>query len=199
MSAPKHTTETNDRSETIDSISTEQTLLSKDTLSYEQELQNIKKQVGVFKGVSDGFLFGKFGLDAILGLIPFVGGTYTLGGGLWLLLKARQAKCSTFTQIYTLILIAIDTVIGMVLGIGDVADIFFRSHAWASDRIHDEVCNKLDEINEERSKLSLIAQPNNRETEFKGLFENQGWLKWLGITLIAAGCVYFLMSYYNVI
>lgn len=177
--------------------STDHTPLSKEVRAQEASLLAIKKQVGVFKGVSDAYLFGKFGLDAMLGFIPVVGSTYTLGGGLWLFLKARQAQCSAFTQIYTIILIIMDAIIGFFFGIGDIADIFFRSHAWASDRIHDEICDKLEDINKERQRLRLSLVENNRQSEFKGMFENQRWLRWLGITLVIAICAYFIMTYYS--
>ena len=99
-----------------------------------------------FKKISDGYLFGFVGLDALLGFIPVVGGIYTAGGGLWLLGIAIQSKCSAGTIAMCVALSVLDIIIGIFVGFGDVADVFFRSHAWIAERIIKEIDDKLETI-----------------------------------------------------
>ena len=114
----------------------------------EQTLRDVRMAVEKFKRISDGYLFGFFGVDALLSFIPFVGGLYTASGGLWLLSQAVKAKASLRTKAKIAAIIAADVAIGAFPIVGDAADIFLRSHAWAADLILAEIDAKVTLENE---------------------------------------------------
>lgn len=69
----------------------------------------------------------RFGLDAIIGLLPVVG---DLVGGLvgsYLVWEARNLGMSRWSQARMAANVGVDTMIGMVPLVGDVFDLFFRS------------------------------------------------------------------------
>lgn len=106
-------------------------------------LRAIRADVVAFRRQADGLLFGWIGLDALLTLLPGVGGLYSLGGGLYLAGKARRARCGPWTTIYGTGLILADVVIGAVVGGGDIVDLLFRSHAMFADHIVAVIDRKL--------------------------------------------------------
>ena len=120
----------------------------------EQTLREVRMAVEKFRRISDGYLFGFFGVDALLAFIPFVGGLYTAGGGLWLLSQAVKAKASLRTKAKIAGIIAADVAIGAFPILGDAADIFLRSHAWAADLILAEIDAKLPVSNRHASNGS---------------------------------------------
>jgi hypothetical protein len=105
----------------------------------EQRLREIRTAVEKFRRISDGYLFGFFGVDALLAFIPFIGGVYSAGGGLWLLSQAVKANASLVTKAKISAIIAADVAIGAFPILGDAADIFLRAHARAADLILAEI------------------------------------------------------------
>lgn len=106
-------------------------------------LHDVRDRVARFRRLSDGMLFGYVGLDAATGLLPGVGALYSAGGGLWLLRQAARARCSRRTMGYGTGLVAADVVVGAVPVLGDLMDVFLRSHAWFANRILEDIDTRL--------------------------------------------------------
>lgn len=70
----------------------------------------------------------RFGLDAIIGLVPIIGDLISQAISSYILWEARQIGVSrwTFTRMATNS--AIDTIVGMVPFIGDAFDVAFRAN-----------------------------------------------------------------------
>jgi hypothetical protein len=71
----------------------------------------------------------RFGWDAIIGLVPWVGDAATALFGSVIIFHAYHLRLPRVVQIRMLINIAIDMVIGIVPLVGDVADVFWKSNA----------------------------------------------------------------------
>ncbi|MGJ8562003.1 MAG: DUF4112 domain-containing protein [Alphaproteobacteria bacterium] len=161
-----------------------------------QKLKKTHEEATNFKKLSDGMFCG-IGLDAGIGLIPVIGGIYTVLGGMWLTTLAIRARCSFGTIASCVVLTLLDLIIGVFVGAGDVLDAFFRSHAWAATRIMSEIESKLEHINHTKGVYVRAwgATPNDpRLTEMRnvlfrdGQTESQYWMKWA----IPVGIVLFL-------
>ena len=114
-----------------------------------QHLQTVEKEIQHFRYISEELFFGTIGLDAIVGLIPIIGGLYTLTGGFWLLKKAKQIQCPPKTCRWILRLTFLDAAIGFIPGIGDIMDIFIRSHAWSVTEIEKHLQQQISKLEEE--------------------------------------------------
>ena len=110
------------------------------------DLLKIKGNIQRFKYLSEELIFGYVGLDALMGLIPVIGGVYTLSGGLWLYSQAKKLQLSKRINNKILRWVLIDTIIGTVPGIGDLADVFIRSHSWAVNELEKEIDKRLHEL-----------------------------------------------------
>ncbi|HEX7873164.1 MAG TPA: DUF4112 domain-containing protein [Sphingobium sp.] len=71
----------------------------------------------------------RFGLDAILGLIPIVGDIASAAMGAWIVWEARNLGLSKFQLVRMSANVAVDTAIGAVPFVGDAFDFFFRSNS----------------------------------------------------------------------
>lgn len=80
--------------------------------------------------LDDRFSVGgfRFGLDAVLGLIPGVGAIVTLAGGAVMLTSAWQLGLGSGVLARIVAYTALDAVIGAVPLIGDVFDFVFKAH-----------------------------------------------------------------------
>lgn len=69
----------------------------------------------------------RFGLDAVIGLIPVVGDV--VGGlvGSYLIWEARNLGMSKWTQLRMAKNIAVDTALGAIPLVGDVFDLFYKA------------------------------------------------------------------------
>jgi hypothetical protein len=70
----------------------------------------------------------RFGLDALIGLIPGVGDTITGGLGLYIVHRARQEGASgglIFKMLWNLL---VDTIIGSIPLVGDLFDIAYKAN-----------------------------------------------------------------------
>lgn len=133
-----------------------------------RRLQDVHEEVTRFSGVADGLIFGKVGVDGLIGLIPGVGGVYSVYGGVVLLIQAIKAKCSLRTILLGIMMVAIDVVVGILPVGGDIADMLFRSHAWFGGMILNEVDAKLAYV--ARAEQSLAAaSPAEHERQVKQL------------------------------
>lgn len=122
--------------------------LPPDIEAMRKRLLQAKNELNEFRRWADGLIFGKVGLDAGIGIIPIAGEAYTLYAATILMQFAIQAKCRWSTILGGLVMIAIDFAIGMLPVVGDVADLFFRSHAWFAGMVISEIDEKLAHIDE---------------------------------------------------
>ena len=112
------------------------------------ELSEIREQVMKVRRLSDGlFRIGpmKIGADALLGIIPGLGGAYAIGAGAYLLHQANKAGAPGHVLGKMAGWLALDVAIGAVPVLGDATDFLFRGHARAAreleahlDRVHPE-------------------------------------------------------------
>jgi hypothetical protein len=71
----------------------------------------------------------RFGLDPLIGLVPWVGDLLTSAYALALLVHANRLRVPKVIQIRMLVNVAIDTVVGAIPVAGDVADVFWKSNS----------------------------------------------------------------------
>lgn len=143
-------------------------------LAFEQVLAETYHDVTEFRRQSDG-LIGPIGLDAMLGMVPILGGLYSSYGAFKLLGSAARAKCSSSTRFTGFVLAGLDVVIGVVVGVGDIVDAFFRSHAIYASHILDEI------------RAKLIAIETARQAGHQQGFLTQGEITRLEDTLFRGG------------
>ncbi|MEM1107009.1 MAG: DUF4112 domain-containing protein [Pseudomonadota bacterium] len=74
------------------------------------------------------FLPGRFGLDALLGLVPLVGDGLTAAMGLYALTVAHRTQVSAWGRIKMVWNIAVDFALGAVPLVGDLFDFAFHAH-----------------------------------------------------------------------
>lgn len=70
----------------------------------------------------------RFGLDAIIGLVPVVGDLVSAGIGLYLVFEARELGASRWLQARMLGNLLLDFLVGAVPLLGDFFDVLFRAH-----------------------------------------------------------------------
>jgi hypothetical protein len=70
----------------------------------------------------------RFGLDAIIGLIPGVGDVAGVALGLWMLWQARSLNAPTSLQVKMLANLALEGVIGFIPVLGDWFDVLWQSN-----------------------------------------------------------------------
>jgi hypothetical protein len=71
----------------------------------------------------------KFGADAIVGLIPIAGDVVMLAAGLTALFTALRLRLPLHVALRVLLNLLMDTGLGAVPVVGDIFDVFFRSHS----------------------------------------------------------------------
>lgn len=114
-------------------------------LADQQQLLEVLQQVQAIRRQADG-LFGPIGLDALITPIPVVGALYSGLTGLRLLGCASRARCSLATRTAGMALVGADVVIGAIIGVGDLIDVVFRSHAIYAGMIEGEIRSKLSTV-----------------------------------------------------
>ena len=97
-----------------------------DITVYRAKLTGISKEVVGFRKTMDGLVFG-VGADGVVSAIPFVGDVLSGLTTFWLLSKASQVKMRIGERLVIFGFGAVDVGIGLVVGPGDIADLFFRS------------------------------------------------------------------------
>lgn len=75
------------------------------------------------------FIPARFGLDAMLGLVPVLGDAITAFMGLYALVVARREKVSLWSQVAMVWNILLDFVLGAIPFVGDLFDWAFQAHA----------------------------------------------------------------------
>jgi len=70
----------------------------------------------------------KFGLDALIGLVPVVGDLVSAGIGLYLVFEARELGASRWLQVRMVGNLLLDFLVGAVPVVGDFLDLLYRAH-----------------------------------------------------------------------
>jgi len=100
------------------------------------DLHNIKNSIDRTKKMSDGIVkigpFG-FGLDALLGFVPWAGGLYSAGAGFVLCVDAVRARAAPMVVAEMGLILAVDTLAPFIPKAGGLIDALFTGHKWAAD------------------------------------------------------------------
>lgn len=94
----------------------------------------------------------RFGWDVIVGLIPGVGELSSPVFGVLILTQAYRMGVPRLVQARMVINAVVDALLGLVPGLGNVADIFWKANAW------------------NMRLLERHAQPGARHSRFDGVF-----------------------------
>jgi len=94
-------------------------------------------------------LFGvQFGLDGLIGLVPFVGDAITGAMGLYIILEARRLGATRWTMARMLVNWAIDFGLGAIPVLGDFFDIAFKSNTKNLRMLIADLEKRADELRE---------------------------------------------------
>lgn len=148
-------------------------------------------------GNADGQWFGGYvGWDAVAGLIPGIGAIYSTYKQFQLQSCAGQARCGFGTRFMGFMVGAFDIGIGLVMGFGDLIDIFLRSSAIFGNAIEREIERKLIIAQNYRERGDFSPEPMQqlRDALFHGGQDAQtrqmkliGGLILLGVLLYSCG------------
>lgn len=155
----------NDKNQTpnIDDFYSEKiTELPINIVKHEADLHVIKNNLQNIKKTSDGLIFGMVGIDWFIGLIPVVGGLYSVGVGGYLFVQSFRIRGVSIGEKFLLFcLLIVDIVLGAIpIDVGNVVDGVFRAHAWACNRLIESIDTKLQIIGITRSRLHEIPFEN---------------------------------------
>jgi hypothetical protein len=169
-----------------------------DITVFRAKLTGISNEVGGFRKAMDGLVFG-VGADGVISGIPIVGDVLSGLTTGWLLSKASQVKMTIGDRLVIFGFGALDVGVGsIVLGIGNIADLFFRAHAWNADRIQRHIDTQLDQITAVEAQLAqpgTAADHHTRLTQLRdGLFRGGKTQKqvWARMLTTAAACAVLL-------
>lgn len=115
-------------------------LLTRDEKGELDIVRNIRKVMDEAVGVPGTRI--KFGLDAILGLIPGVGDVSSAAVGAYLLKAAHNLGVPTVVMVRMLANLGIDALIGLVPLIGDYLDVLYKANAKNARLIEEAVVNR---------------------------------------------------------
>lgn len=109
-------------------------------IEVEEGLETLSKYLdGLFRIPGTGW---RFGLDALIGLIPNVGDTITSFASFYILFAGARYGVPKITLLRMAFNIGIDYVVGMVPFIGDAFDFFWRSNKQNMDLIRERAIGK---------------------------------------------------------
>jgi len=98
-----------------------------DVSDIEGDLQRARRLANLLDAESS-FAGVKFGLDAIVGLVPVVGDTITFAAGLYPIFLARKHKLGKRVEVRMWANLLIDYVGGLVPLVGDAFDVAFKAN-----------------------------------------------------------------------
>jgi hypothetical protein len=146
-----------------------------DIIAFRAKLIGVGREVGGFRKTMDGLVFG-VGADGVISGIPIVGDVLSGLTTGWLLSKASQVKMRVGDRLVIFGFGALDVIVGVGGGIagggilfGDVADLFFRAHAWNADRIQRHIDTQLDQIAAVEAQLAEPAHAADRHARWTQL------------------------------
>ena len=134
--------------------------LPKDIELFEVELKETRNAIAKLTKVSDGLFYG-VGMDAILGIVPGLGGIYTFLVSCWMFALAIRIKTPVGDMLSFFVLTIIDIGFGVFPTVGDILDVFLRVHAWFGNQLLETIDRKLSKIS--RSRITI---PNMKEQDF---------------------------------
>lgn len=106
----------------------------------EEGLENLARYLdGLFRIPGTGW---KFGLDAVIGLIPNVGDTLTSFASFYILLAGVRYGVPKITLLRMAFNIGLDYVVGTIPFIGDAFDFFWKSNKQNMDLIRERATGK---------------------------------------------------------
>ena len=109
-------------------------------IEIEEGLENLSRYLdGLFRIPGTGW---KFGLDALIGLIPNFGDTLTSFASFYILFAGARYGVPKITLFRMAVNIAIDYIVGMVPFVGDAFDFFWRSNKRNMDLIRERATGK---------------------------------------------------------
>jgi hypothetical protein len=164
--------------------------------AHETKLLKARSEIANFIRFSEGLVFDKIGLDAIVGIIPMVDVIYTVVAGLWLLMQSNQVKSAWQDKFFIIILTIVDIAIGIFVGVGDVVDALFRVHAWNGNRLLSHIDYHLSLIAKTREQIEqgididlvaledLLFRGGKTQQELRNMYLAIGLL----LILVFAGC-----------
>ena len=173
-------------------------LLPADVTAYRVKLHSTSDAVARFDKIMDSYLFGFVGADSVVSVVPIVGDVLSGLTTCWLFSKASEVHISYGDRVIILGLGALDVVIGSFIGVGDVADIFFRAHAWNAERIHHHIASQLTQIEIAESQLvkstPVAMHRQNLDHLRDSLFRGGKTKKavWIRLGIIGAACLVLL-------
>ena len=93
----------------------------------QRDMQNVQRLAEL---LDTEFSLGgiRFGLDALIGLVPILGDSIALLIGLYPLYIAQQHRLGFFLRVRMFFNLALDWIIGLLPLIGDVADVGFKAN-----------------------------------------------------------------------
>ena len=114
--------------------------LERKQVQIDEGLDNLSRYLdGLFRIPGTGW---RFGLDALIGLIPNVGDTLTMFPSFYILLAGVRYGVPKITLLRMAFNIGLDYVVGMVPFVGDAFDLFWKSNKQNMDLIRTRATGK---------------------------------------------------------
>ena len=136
----------------------------------------------------DGYLFGAIGVDGVVSLIPVVGDVACGLMTFWLVGKAGQVRMPWGDRLVMVGMGALDTAMGLFPGVGDIADLFFRSHLWSARRVEAHIAMQLAQIEAAGPLPEQHPRTEHlRDALFRGGKTRQA--VWLRLAIVGAACL----------
>lgn len=117
----------------------------------EEELRTLKRFARLLDARFE--VFGvRFGLDALIGLVPVAGDAMTLVTGLFSIGTAIRLGLSPLVILGLIVTLLIDAGVGSIPIFGDAFDFFFRAHKRNFLRIEKELIRKARRVSPEAAR-----------------------------------------------
>jgi hypothetical protein len=105
----------------------------------------------------------RFGIDAVIGLIPFVGDSISLAVSLYLLFEASKLGVPNYIKIKMFGNTLIDWLIGLIPILGDAVDVFFKANNRNMKLL-------VEHINADYQSRQISAEPEQQRKSSKIFF-----------------------------
>lgn len=108
--------------------------LARDFPGMGRDPQSIRRRIEAMEALLEGLFTipgtnRRFGLDAVIGLVPVVGDLATAAMGAWIVWEARNLGMSKFQLARMAANIGVDTLLGAIPFVGDAFDFFYKSNS----------------------------------------------------------------------
>lgn len=105
----------------------------------------------------------RFGIDAVIGLIPFVGDSISLVMSLYLLFEASKLGAPHALKFKMLCNVILDWVIGLIPVLGDAVDVFFQANNRNMKLL-------VEQINQDYQSRQVTTKPEQESKSSKIVF-----------------------------